>query len=85
MMLFKELLEQAIDKILQEKKKEILNNVKLNITYNDVENIVKDKAFCLLSLIIDILSDDTDDFEAIEKIVCLLEDNNIRCGGRHDF
>ncbi len=29
--------------------------------------------------------DDADCFEMIEKIVCLLEEKGINCGGRHDF
>ena len=30
-------------------------------------------------------NDELSDFDVVEKIVCILEDYNINCGGRHDF
>lgn len=85
MQFLNEALEGAIEEILNQERKKLFNNVKINIGYDEIEKIISDKNFYLVSRIVDILSDDTDDFEAVEEIVCLLEENNISCGGRHDF
>lgn len=85
MQFLNEALEGAIEVILNQEREKLFSNVKINIGYDEIEKIVSDKNFYLVSRIVDILSDDTDDFEVVEKIVCLLEENNISCGGRHDF
>lgn len=85
MQFLNEVLERAIEIVLNQEKEKLLNNVKINLGYDEIAGIVQDECFYLVSSIVGILSENTDDFEAIEKIVCLLEDNNINCGGRHDF
>ena len=85
MQFLNEVLEGAIEVILNKEREKLFSKVKIDIGYEEIEKIVRDKNFYIVSRITDILSDDTDDFEAVEKIVCLLEENNISCGGRHDF
>ena len=67
----------------------ILTETILKIIYlSDVE--LKDRfsqiSGKILSEIAKIIrNEDYDDFTVVEEIVCLLEDNAIDCGGRHDF
>ena len=55
----------------------------------DLANVVETecyKALCEIKEIIqDNTLDDSDCFEKIEEIVCLLESKGIDCGTRHDF
>ncbi len=52
----------------------------------DADQIADSNAINILDKIKQIINDDSlTDFEAIEQIVCLLEENNINCGSRHDF
>jgi len=85
MSFFSEILDVAVMDILMTQKDKLLNNIKIEVTFEELEKVVKEKEFFLIKNIVDILSEDTDDFEAIEKIVCLLEENHLSCGGRHDF
>lgn len=56
---------------------------KLNI---DADEIVSTKAINMLSEVLIAIRDDSlTDFDVVEKIVCMFEKNNIRCGTRHDF
>ena len=58
----------------------------LNISNLDISQIADTNAIFILDKIKNIIADDSlSDFDAIEEIVCLLEKNNIDCGGRHDF
>ena len=85
MSFFSEILDVAVMDILMTQKDKLLNNIKIEVTFEELEKVVKEKEFFLIKNIIDILSEDTDDFEAVEKIVCLLKENHLSCGGRHDF
>ncbi len=52
----------------------------------DYNTIADTSAIFILKKIKKAIADDSlSDFEAIEEIVCILEENNIDCGGRHDF
>ena len=52
----------------------------------DYSTIADTNAIIALDRIKKIIADDSlSDFDAIEEIVCILEKNNIDCGGRHDF
>ena len=52
----------------------------------DANQIADSNAILILDKIKKITSDDSlSDFDAIEEIVHLLEENNIDCGPRHDF
>ena len=52
----------------------------------DANQIADSNAILILDKIKKITSDDSlSDFDAIEEIVHLLEENNIDCGSRHDF
>ena len=52
----------------------------------DANQIADSNAILILDKIKKITSDDSlSDFDAIEEIVYLLEENNIDCGPRHDF
>ena len=52
----------------------------------DYNTIADTNAIIALDRIKKIIADDSlSDFDAIEEIVCILEKNNIDCGGRHDF
>ena len=62
----------------------IINNIeKLNI---DADKILDTKSTEILRKIKEIISDDSlSDFEIVENIVVLFEENNIYCEGCHDF
>lgn len=52
----------------------------------DYSTVADTNAIIILEKIKKIISDDSlSDFDAIEEIVCVLEENNIDCGTRHDF
>lgn len=52
----------------------------------DYSNIADTNAIIILNEIKKVIADDSlSDFDAVEEIVCILENNNIDCGGRHDF
>ena len=52
----------------------------------DYSSIADTNAIIILNEIKKVIADDSlSDFDAIEEIVCILEKNNIDCGGRHDF
>lgn len=78
-----EILEGALTIVLDEKKEELFNNVKININGKDLNKLASDKTVFMLSEIVDILSEDTDDFTAMDKIVEFLRINDISCGNRH--
>ena len=56
----------------------------ISIDTNDVINTI---AFDVLNEIVDVIRNDEieEDFDIVEKIVEILEKNNISAGGRHDF
>ena len=57
---------------------------KMNVI--DVDEIADSSAINILDKIKQIINDDSlTNFGAIEKIVCVLEENNISCGTRHNF
>lgn len=76
-------------------------NIKLELIQNYINDIIKiimeditpdlskiadDTAINILDEIKNVIcNDELSDFDAIEEIVCILEKNNIDCGGRHDF
>lgn len=78
-----EILEGTLTIVLDEKKEELFNNVKININGKDLNKLASDKTVFMLSEIVDILSEDTDDFTAMDKIVEFLRINDISCGNRH--
>ena len=78
-----EILEGALTIVLDEKKEELFNNVKLNINGKDLNKLALNKTVFMLSEIVNILSEDTDDFTAMDKIVEFLRINDISCGNRH--
>ena len=52
----------------------------------NADEIADSSAINILDKIKQIINDDSlTDFGAIEKIFCVLEDNNISCGTRHNF
>ncbi len=52
----------------------------------EINQIADTNAILILNIIKKVIADDSlSDFDAIEEIVCILEENNIDCGGRHDF
>lgn len=52
----------------------------------DYNNIADTNTIIILEKIKKIIADESlSDFDAIEEIVCILEENNIDCGSRHDF
>ena len=76
-------------------------NIKLELIQNYINDIIKiimeditpdlskiadDTAINILDEIKNVIcNDELSDFDAVEEIVCILEKNNIDCGGRHDF
>jgi hypothetical protein len=78
-----EILEGALTVVLDEKKEELFNNVKINISGEDLSKLALDKTVFMFAEIVNILSEDTDDFTAIDKIVEFLRINDINCGNRH--
>ncbi|MBE7040180.1 MAG: hypothetical protein E7398_05580 [Ruminococcaceae bacterium] len=72
-----ELIQKHISQMV---KQALENNI---IDYNAIADT---NAIIILDKIKRIIADDAlSDFDAIEEIVCILEDNNIDCGSRHDF
>ena len=52
----------------------------------DISKIADTAAIIILDEIKNVIcNDELSDFDAIEEIICILEKNNIGCGGRHDF
>jgi len=50
------------------------------------EDAISENSERILIKIAKIVADtELDDFSAMEEIVCLLEENGIDCGNRHDF
>ncbi|NDO18665.1 hypothetical protein FMM68_03225 [Lachnospiraceae bacterium MD329] len=78
-----EILEGALTVVLDEKKEELFNNIKINISGEDLSKLALDKTVFMFAEIVNILSEDTDDFTAIDKIVEFLRINDINCGNRH--
>lgn len=78
-----EILEGALTVVLDEKKEELFNNIKINISSEDLSKLALDKTVFMFGEIVNILSEDTDDFTAIDKIVEFLRINGVNCGNRH--
>ncbi len=78
-----EILEGALTVVLDEKKEELFNNIKINISGEDLSKLALDKTVFMFAEIVNILSEDTDDFTAIDKIVEFLRINGVNCGNRH--
>ena len=78
-----EILEGALTVVLDERKEELFNNIKINISGEDLSKLALDKTVFMFAEIVNILSEDTDDFTAIDKIVEFLRINDINCGNRH--
>ena len=52
----------------------------------DMSKIADTTAIIILDEIKNVIcNDELSDFDTVEEIVCILEKNNIDCGGRHDF
>ncbi len=52
----------------------------------DYNTIADTNAILILNQIKKVISDDSlSDFDAIEEIICIFEENNIDCGSRNDF
>lgn len=52
----------------------------------DINEIADTNAILILNKIKKVIADSSlSDFDTIEEIVCILEENNINCNGRHDF
>ena len=69
-------------------KKYVADLITNQITIPEFEafDIIESSAAKILSEIQEIIkSIEYDDFLAVEEIICLLERNNLDCGGRHDF
>ena len=69
-------------------KKQIANCVWQCISEINPEMLthqVESEAVVILSEIQKIIMDEGDDFEKVEKIVCLMEEKGLSCGGCHDF
>ena len=74
-------------------------NIKLELIQNHINDIIKiimedteiskiadTTAITILDEIKSVIcNEELSDFDAVEEIVCILENNNIDCGGRHDF
>lgn len=78
-----EILEGALIVVLDEKKEELFNNIKINISGKDLNKLALNKTVFILNEIVDMLAEDTDDFTAVDKIVEFLRVNDINCGHRH--
>lgn len=83
MRFFNEILEGALTVVLDEKKEELFNNVKINVSGKDLSRLALDKSVFMLSEIVSMLSEDTDDFTAVDRIVDFLRMNDVNCGNRH--
>ena len=58
----------------------------INDSIIDPSKIADTTAISILDEIKSIVcNDDLSDFDALEEIICILENHNIYCGGRHDF
>ncbi|MBQ4110148.1 MAG: hypothetical protein IJC74_04625 [Clostridia bacterium] len=69
-------------------KKYVADLITNQITIPEFEafDIIESSAAKILSEIQEIIKTiEYDDFQAVEEIICLLERNNLDCGGRHDF
>lgn len=52
----------------------------------DISKIADTTAIIILNEIKNVIcNDELSDFDAVEEIVCILENNNIDCASRHDF
>ena len=71
-----ELLKDSIHDIIDSRLADIVINA---------DEIVDTTAIKALSEIQNILASDLDDFEIVEKIVCIFEKYNLNAGGCHDF
>ena len=57
---------------------------KMNVI--DVDEIADSNAINIIDKIKSVICDSNlSDFEAIEQIIYILEENNINCGSRHDY
>lgn len=63
----------------------IINSYIEDIFEIDADTIANTVAIKLLGEIQKIIQSDDSDFDKVEKIVCLFEDNKISAGGCHDF
>ena len=71
--------------LLQNHISDIIKIIMEDIT-PDISKIADTTAIIILDEIKKVIADDSlSDFDAVEEIVCILEKNNIDCGGRHDF
>ena len=71
--------------LIQNHITEMVKNL-LNDNTIDYNSIADTNAIYIIDKIKKVIADDSlSDFDAIEEIVCILERNNIYCGGRHDF
>lgn len=73
-------------------KEELIQNYICDMIKNilqsnlEITKIADTTAINIISKIKNVIADESlSDFDAIEEIVCILEKNNIDCGGRHDF
>ena len=71
-----ELLKESIHDIIDSRLADIVINA---------DEIADTTAIKALSEIQNILASDLDDFEIVEKIVCVFEKYNLNAGGCHDF
>lgn len=71
--------------LLQNHINDIIKIIMEDIT-PDISKIADTAAIIILDEIKNVIcNDELSDFDAIEEIICILEKNNIACGGRHDF
>ena len=79
--MYNDMKKEMISKLLAEAIIEIINMSK-----DDFGEKISETSFEILGRIVEIVKrKELDDFSAMEEIVCILEDNGINCGGRHDF
>ena len=71
-----ELLKDSIHDIIDSRLADVVINA---------DEIADTTAIKALSEIQNILASDLDDFEIVEKIVCVFEKYNLNAGGCHDF
>lgn len=69
---------------------DILSKEKLSIEFKNenfnLEKALQDKSYCLTEKMKSVLENDSlSDFECIEAIVCLFEENGVTIDYRHDF
>ena len=63
---------------------DIIDSILADIIIN-TDEIADTTAIKALSEIQNILASDLDDFETVERIVCVFEKYNLNAGGCHDF